>query len=475
MKKILKDLKKKITLFAVVMLVLQPMLGLALLPTKTFAAVYGASVTDFTLVNADTNLDIGPLTNDMIINLASEDHLNVRANTSPAIVGSVKFGLDANANYRNETATPYALAGDTAGNYFVWTPSVGSHTVTATPYSGSGGTGDAGTLLSVTFTVIDAPIVTEVTPVTTPTNDATPSYTFNSTRAGTISYGGDCSRSTTAAVAGNNTIIFNALADGLHSNCTISVVDGGGNVSLPLGVSSFTVDTTGPSFGWTAIPPVAGPITPVKITIGIVGNETLTPMSGVPSTTLENGKEVHVLDAGACASYDILLTIHDADNPYRVCLNKDPNGEYTHTYNIGSYVGPEKMITFSMTAQDALGNKNTDDSGIFKASNVVLSPVVETPQATLAVATVTPTAPPVVQNDQFGGTGDGSSEGGEVKADTVVKADDGNNGENKDEQKEDTKEKKNIPLWGIIFLLILAGVGGYLFYSQSPEKGNGKK
>lgn len=91
-----------------------------------------------------------------------------------------------------------------------------------------------------------APILTQVTPVPTYTNSATPSYTFNSTKAGTISYSGDCSSSTTSAIAGDNTIIFNALSGGTHSNCTITVTDSYGN-HPSLNVNSFTVDRTSPT------------------------------------------------------------------------------------------------------------------------------------------------------------------------------------------------------------------------------------
>ena len=68
-------------------------------------------------------------------------------------------------------------------------------------------------------------IIEEVTPVTTPTIDTTPNYTFSSTKAGTITYGGSCSSSTTIAIAGNNTITLNTLSNGTYSNCTITVTD----------------------------------------------------------------------------------------------------------------------------------------------------------------------------------------------------------------------------------------------------------
>ena len=54
-----------------------------------------------------------------------------------------------------------------------------------------------------------APTISEVTAVSTPTNDnATLSYTFSSNEAGDITYGGSCSSDNTTAVAGNNSIIF---------------------------------------------------------------------------------------------------------------------------------------------------------------------------------------------------------------------------------------------------------------------------
>jgi CubicO group peptidase (beta-lactamase class C family) len=112
-------------------------------------------VAGLTLMNADTDQPIGPLTDGMTLDLATlpTRRLNVRADPSPSLVGSVRFGLDANTNYRTETEGPYALAGDTRGNYNPWTPTAGAHTLTATPYSGTGATGTAGTPLAVRFTV----------------------------------------------------------------------------------------------------------------------------------------------------------------------------------------------------------------------------------------------------------------------------------------------------------------------------------
>ena len=90
--------------------------------------------------------------------------------------------------------------------------------------SGSGAIATADKKATTTALVIE-----EVTAVTTPTIDTTPNYTFSSTKAGTITYGGSCSSSTTIAIAGNNTITLNTLSDGTYSNCTITVTDNSGD------------------------------------------------------------------------------------------------------------------------------------------------------------------------------------------------------------------------------------------------------
>ncbi|MGL5830613.1 MAG: beta-propeller fold lactonase family protein [Candidatus Altimarinota bacterium] len=92
---------------------------------------------------------------------------------------------------------------------------------------------------------LTAPVVAEVTPVPTPTADTTPNYTFSTNEPGTITYGGDCSSVTTAAVVGNNTVTFNSLALGTHANCTITVTDGANQVSNVLNVIAFEINSSG--------------------------------------------------------------------------------------------------------------------------------------------------------------------------------------------------------------------------------------
>ncbi|MBA3884191.1 MAG: hypothetical protein H0X67_00480 [Acidobacteria bacterium] len=117
-------------------------------------------VSSFTLINADTGQPIpgfDPMPNGAVLalNELPTRNLNIRANTSPAIVGSVVFGLNTKPTYQVENVAPYALAGDSGSTYVAWTPPTGSYTLKATPYSSSSGGGTAGSPLQITFSVAE--------------------------------------------------------------------------------------------------------------------------------------------------------------------------------------------------------------------------------------------------------------------------------------------------------------------------------
>ncbi len=117
--------------------------------------------------------------------------------------------------------------------------------------------GSAGSLgLSKNIVIHGIPVISEVTPVPTPSNDTTPSYTFTTDTAGTISYGGSCSGATTATV-GSNTLTFATLSPGTYVNCTITVTDSFGTASNILTVSSFTINGSGGGGGIIIITPPA--------------------------------------------------------------------------------------------------------------------------------------------------------------------------------------------------------------------------
>ena len=121
------------------------------------AVPIGNSVAKLMLVNADTKQDIGPMYDGITLDFTTigTKNLSVRAETNPSVVGSVRFALDTNSNFRTESVKPYTLNGDNGPDYYAWTPSVGDHTLSATPYSKSSATGTVGTSLSVRFNVVD--------------------------------------------------------------------------------------------------------------------------------------------------------------------------------------------------------------------------------------------------------------------------------------------------------------------------------
>jgi len=149
-----------------------------------------------------------------------------------------------------------------------------------------------------------APIIKEVAAIASITNDSTPDYIFSSTVAGTITYGGSCSSSTTTAVAGNNTITINTLSEGTYSDCTITVTDSNGNVSSSHTITSFTVVIT------PFIEEVTAVITPT--------------IDNTPNYTFSSTKAGTITYGGSCSSS---TTIAIAGNN-TITFNALTNGTY---------------------------------------------------------------------------------------------------------------------------------------------------
>lgn len=165
---------------------------------QNLAAQTAQVVTSLTLINANTDLPVAgfdPIPNGGMIDLAALPtvNLNIRANTSPATVGSVRFRLDATTNYRTDNTAPYAIGSESGGNYAAWTPGLGAHTVTATPYSGNNAGGTAGTPLTVSFFVTRSRI-----------NSGGPTYTDTTGRVWTpdAGFSGGTTHTVTTPIAG---------------------------------------------------------------------------------------------------------------------------------------------------------------------------------------------------------------------------------------------------------------------------------
>lgn len=164
------------------------------------------------------------------------------ASDSVAYIKLVEFQLDSEVGtWSSCTANDNSF--NSSPEAFTCNPNVaiseGSHTAYVRAKDANGNISSA---LSTNFTIdTTAPGLTQVNPIVERITTSTPSYTFNSSEVGTISYFGDCSSITSSAVAGDNTITFNSLAEGLHNNCAIKVTDTAGNRSSELQVSAFTV------------------------------------------------------------------------------------------------------------------------------------------------------------------------------------------------------------------------------------------
>jgi hypothetical protein len=120
-------------------------------------------VVSFTLLNAETGQPIRPLNDGDTISLADlpTQKLNIRADTNPAMVGSVRFKLRGKLKMTQlDNQVPYALFGEKGGNYNAWTPRPGTYRVRAVPYSQPDDQGTAGTPLIIRFTLVRKPAAT---------------------------------------------------------------------------------------------------------------------------------------------------------------------------------------------------------------------------------------------------------------------------------------------------------------------------
>ncbi|MFN3485405.1 MAG: FecR domain-containing protein [Planctomycetota bacterium] len=118
-------------------------------------------VTGFSLITLDAPRNPIPGYEDLqdgaIIDLSKlpTRRMNLRANTRPANVGSVRFSTDRCGNVNTELTAPYTIVPGNGIRGRIWNPAPGRHTVTATPYTGTYGNGERGRPRTLVFTVVD--------------------------------------------------------------------------------------------------------------------------------------------------------------------------------------------------------------------------------------------------------------------------------------------------------------------------------
>lgn len=221
-----------------------------------------------------------------------------------------------------------------------------------------------------------APVISEVTPVSNPTSDTTPRYTFTSDYAGTIVMTGPCDTSTAVSVAGNNTIMLDrdgsggALLDGLYNTCQIQVRDNKSNLSAPLTISAFEVDTTAPVFA----------------SLGVSSDNAFNPQYAKSDSVLTFTVQLSLPDsfAGNGAGTGQIEFRLNGGAPQTVDLNEvassTKQNTYTATYDLSTYPGSipngsEIEIT-GLDFQDFLGHAITGfTAGHTAAPTVIIDTV----------------------------------------------------------------------------------------------------
>ncbi len=118
-------------------------------------------VTGFSLITLDSPRSPIPGYEDLrdgaVIDLSElpTRRVNLRANTWPANVGSLRFSTDERENLNTELVAPYTIVPGNGIKGRVWNPVLGRHTVTATPFTGTYGNGERGRPRTLTFTLVE--------------------------------------------------------------------------------------------------------------------------------------------------------------------------------------------------------------------------------------------------------------------------------------------------------------------------------
>jgi hypothetical protein len=85
------------------------------------------------------------------------------------------------------------------------------------------------------------PVLAEVHPVSKIVKSDRPSYSFKTSKSGTLNFSGKCKGNVNRAVAGVNHIALLTGEPGAYDDCSLTLTDSSNNRSLPLKISSFVV------------------------------------------------------------------------------------------------------------------------------------------------------------------------------------------------------------------------------------------
>ncbi len=97
--------------------------------------------------------------------------------------------------------------------------------------------------LSLGTVRIDAtpPVLAEIKPVPKMIHTNRPSYSFKTSKSGTLRFSGKCRGNVDKAIAGINHIALLTAEPGVYDDCTLTLTDSSNNRSQPLKISPFVV------------------------------------------------------------------------------------------------------------------------------------------------------------------------------------------------------------------------------------------
>jgi hypothetical protein len=103
--------------------------------------------------------------------------------------------------------------------------------------------GNTSVPLSLGTVRIDAtpPVLAEIKPVHENIHTNRPSYSFKTSKSGTLNFSGKCRGNVDKAVVGINHIALLTAEPGIYDDCTMTLTDSSNNISLPLKISSFVI------------------------------------------------------------------------------------------------------------------------------------------------------------------------------------------------------------------------------------------
>ncbi|MEK7103054.1 MAG: Ig-like domain-containing protein, partial [Patescibacteria group bacterium] len=325
----------------------------------------------------DTTADAAPGTPDMTTatDTGSSSTDNITNDTTPNFTVSCVTGSTITL-FDNTTSVGSGLCAASTVTITASTLSSGTHaTMNAKQTDVAGNVSAASGNLSITIDTT-APTLAEVTPIPTPTNDNTPNYTFSSTESGTIGYTG-CSSVTTSATSGNNTVTYNTVSEGTHSNCTITVTDTAGNLSSVLNVSSFTVDTIADAAPGTPDMTAAtdsGSSSTDNITSDTTPDFTISCVNGSTVTLFDNTTAV---GSALCSSSTVTITSSVLSNGVHASINAkqtdaagnisvaSANLSVTIDTSTPAAPGTPDLITASDTGSSSTDNITSDTTPSF--------------------------------------------------------------------------------------------------------------